>query len=200
MSPQSPSDPKSSRITRPQSDGGSPLEILRGEALTYFDIFKASHWYPLAKPLESRRGQGRLAAMRFLYEWELNPENDLETAFQLHLHYMKLKTGVAGYARKLIEGSIAHREQIDRLISENLTNWTLDRLALVDLTTLRIGVHEMLFVDEVPHRVTINEMVEVAKNYGSSESASFVNGVLDGIRKKLGPDKAAEKEVEEVLE
>lgn len=122
---------------------------------------------------------------------------------ELHFKYMKVKTGVAGYARKLVEGTLAHTKQVDQAISDNLTNWSIERLAVVDLTALRIGTYEMMYVPEVPTRVTINEMVEVAKNYGSAESSSFVNGVLDGIRKKLEPSgapKAHEAYVEAPVE
>jgi transcription antitermination protein NusB len=142
----------------------------------------------MSKPLESRRGQGRLAAMRFLYEWRLNPSADLTEAMTLQFGYLKVKTGIAGYARQLIEGTLTHQDQIDKVVSENLTNWNLERLAVVERSILSIAVYEMLYMHEVPSKVTINEMVEVAKEYGSSDSSSFVNGVLDGIRKKLEPD------------
>lgn len=142
----------------------------------------------MSKPLESRRGQGRLAAMRFLYEWRLNPSEDLQEAMTLQFSYLKIKTGIAGYARQLIEGTLGHQEQIDKVISENLTNWNLERLAVVERSILSIAVYEMLYMQEVPTKVTINEMVEVAKEYGSVDSPSFVNGVLDGIRKKLEPN------------
>jgi|SaaInlStandDraft_1057018.scaffolds.fasta_scaffold05050_9 transcription antitermination protein NusB len=142
----------------------------------------------MSKPLESRRGQGRLAAMRFLYEWRLNPSEDLQEAMTLQFGYLKVKTGIAGYARQLIEGTLKHQEQIDKVVSENLTNWNLERLAVVERSILSIAVYEMLYMHEVPTKVTINEMVEVAKEYGSVDSPSFVNGVLDGIRKKFEPD------------
>ena len=104
-----------------------------------------------------------------------------------HFKYMRIRTGVAGYARRLVEGTLSHLKQIDQVISENLTNWSLHRLAVVDLTALRVGTFEMMYIEEVPTRVSINELVEVAKNYGSADSAGFVNGVLDAIRKSLEP-------------
>jgi N utilization substance protein B len=141
----------------------------------------------MTKPLESRRGQGRLSAMRFLYEWSLNPGESLDQAMEHHFKYMRLRTGVAVYARRLVEGTLSHLKQIDQMISDHLTNWSIDRLAVVDLTALRVGTFEMMYIEEVPTRVTINELVEVAKNYGSADSAGFVNGVLDAIRKNLEP-------------
>ena len=141
----------------------------------------------MTKALESRRGQGRLAAMRFLYEWRLNPGESMEAAMEMNFHNLKVKSGVGLYARRLIEGVVQTQGQLDQIISENLTNWKIERVTVVDLTVLRLGVYEMLYVDEVPTRVTINEMVEIGKQYGSADSSGFVNGVLDGIRKKCEP-------------
>ena len=141
----------------------------------------------MVKPLESRRGQGRLAAMRFLYEWRLNPGASLDGAMEEQFKYLKVRAGIAEYASKLIKGVEAHQNQLDQVISENLTNWSVDRLAAVDHTVLKLGVYEMMYVEEVPTRVTINEMVEIAKNYGSGDSSSFCNGVLDAVRKVLAP-------------
>lgn len=141
----------------------------------------------MVKPLESRRGQGRLAAMRFLYEWKLNPGASLEEAMEEQFKYLKVRAGIAEYASKLVKGVELHQNQLDQVISENLTNWSIDRLAAVDHTVLKLGVYEMMYVDEVPTRVTINEMVEIAKNYGSGDSSSFCNGVLDAVRKVIAP-------------
>lgn len=139
----------------------------------------------MAKTLESKRGQGRISAMRFLFEWELNPIDDLQEAMERHFKYLKIKTGVAGYARKLIEGTLLHMQQVDKIIQDHLANWSLKRLTLVDRTVLRVGVYEMMYIGEVPAKVTINEMVEISKQYGTVESAGFSNGVLDAIRKSL---------------
>ena len=136
-------------------------------------------------PLQSKRGQARLSAMRFLYEFELNPSKDLLDAMQAHFKYLKIKDGIAGYARKLIEGSLAHKIQVDKILEENLSNWTIDRLTTIDRNVLRLGIYELVYVGDVPFSVTINEMVEVAKQFGTADSAGFANGVLDSVRKKL---------------
>lgn len=75
--------------------------------------------------------------------------------------------------------------EIDGIISESLKNWKFDRISLVDRSILRLGTYEIFFSQTpVPHPVVINEAVELAKRYGTEESGSFVNGVLDAIRKK----------------
>jgi N utilization substance protein B len=110
--------------------------------------------------------------------------------------YLKVRAGIAEYAATLIKGVDLQVDQLDQIIAENLTNWKIERLAAVDHTVLKMGVYEMMYVSEVPSRVTINEMVEIAKHYGSADSASFCNGVLDAVRKKLEPlqDSAAVKD------
>lgn len=139
----------------------------------------------MTTPLQSKRGQGRLSAMRFLYEHEMNPAEDLQEAMRAHFNYMRVKEGIAGYARVLIEGTLKHQKQIDKILEENLSNWSLDRVSSIDRTVLRIGVYELVYAGDVPYTVTINEMVEVSKQFGNADSAGFANGVLDGIRKKL---------------
>lgn len=140
-------------------------------------------------PLQSKRGQARLSAMRFMYESEMNPSDDITSAMTDHFAYLKIKEGIAGYARKLIEGSIQHQEQIDTLLQENLANWSIDRLTVIDRNVLRLGIYELMYAGDVPYNVTINEMVEVAKQFGTVDSAGFTNGVLDSVRKKMEKSK-----------
>ena len=78
-----------------------------------------------------------------------------------------------------------HHEEIDSLISENLDNWTLDRIAKTDLAILRTAVAEMLYVDSVPVGVSINEAVNLAKKYGDDRSYAFINSVLGKISRGL---------------
>jgi len=83
-----------------------------------------------------------------------------------------------------VEGVSRHREAIDRLLSENLLHWKLERLTRTDRALLRLAVFEMVFDPEVPAKVAINEAVEIGKKFGGEESAKFLNGVLDAIYHK----------------
>lgn len=85
------------------------------------------------------------------------------------------------FAVSLAEGSVAHTDEIDALISENAHNWNRDRLSRVTLAILRLAIYEMQWVDDIPVSVSINEAVELAKRYGGDADASFINGVLGGI-------------------
>lgn len=139
----------------------------------------------MGNALESRRGQSRVAAMRFLFEREHRDDEDLAESMARHFAFADVQDGVAGYARVLIEHTVRHRERIDVLIRDSLQNWELERLTLVDRSVLRLGVAEMLYCPDVPPKVTINEMVEVAKQYSTADSAAFTNGILDAVYHRL---------------
>jgi N utilization substance protein B len=85
------------------------------------------------------------------------------------------------YAETLIRGVLEHREKIDGLIREQASNWRLERMPIVDRTVLRIATFELLFQPDVPRVVIVDEAIEIAKRFGSDQSGSFVNGVLDGL-------------------
>ena len=93
---------------------------------------------------------------------------------------------VPEYAEELVRGVAAHRRTIDKYLSQTSENWALDRMPVVDRAILRLAVYEMLFEDNVPVSVAINEAVELAKAYGGEdESSRFVNGVLGRIARNL---------------
>ena len=89
------------------------------------------------------------------------------------------------YSDILINGIKENKVQIDSLISDSLTNWTIDRIPRVDRNILRVAVYELLFQKEVPVSVVISEAVKLAEDLSTDESASFVNGTLANISKKI---------------
>lgn len=91
-----------------------------------------------------------------------------------------------GYIETVFEGILARLEEIDRMIGERTVGWRFERLALIDRNILRLGVYELLFLDEVPPEVAMDEAVELAKKYGTEQARSFVNGILDRIWKEHG--------------
>jgi len=82
------------------------------------------------------------------------------------------------YATALIEGVVENRERIDELLTEHAEGWTLDRMPFVDLAVLRLGVYELLWADDVPDAVAIDEAVQLARSLSTDDSPRFVNGVL----------------------
>jgi len=92
---------------------------------------------------------------------------------------------VRQFANELVEGIAGNREKIDAAIADNSTNWKLSRMAAVDKNILRLAVFELIHREDIPVKVTINEAVEIAKRFGTSESGAFVNGILDNIAREV---------------
>lgn len=86
------------------------------------------------------------------------------------------------FLRQLVEGTIENLPEIDQEISKHLERWSIDRLAKVDVNILRIGVYELMFSEDAPHNVVINEAIEIAKHFGDEKSGKFVNGILSKVK------------------
>lgn len=95
-----------------------------------------------------------------------------------------LPVAARSFAETLVKGVVEYRAVIDREIREVATNWSLERMATVDLSILRVCAYELLYEPGIPVRVAINEAIEIAKRYGTKDSPSFVNGLLDKIAQK----------------
>ena len=92
---------------------------------------------------------------------------------------------ICGFAQNVFHGVEKHGEEIDGMIEKHCIGWTKNRLSRVAVSVLRTAVYEMLYEEKIPVSVSINEAVEIAKTYGSTEDASFVNGVLGSVAKEL---------------
>ncbi len=127
------------------------------------------------------RRHARELAMQFLYSFELNPgslEENLEQFWAMNA----ADGSQRAFTAKLVRGTIEHLDTIDALIRRYTLNWELDRIALIDCTCLRVALYEMLYDEEIPPVVSINEAVDIAKRFSTAESGKFVNGILDKIR------------------
>ncbi len=98
--------------------------------------------------------------------------------------FAKADKGDAEYIRSVVEGVNEHREEIEGKISENLKGWKLERLSRVSVAVLKLAVYEMLYAEDVPASVAINEAVKLAQKFEDEKAGSFVNGVLGSIEKK----------------
>jgi len=94
-----------------------------------------------------------------------------------------------GFVKSLLEGVMKNIKEIDDYISKYATEWPLEQITIVDRNILRIGVYELMFNDDIPSKVAINEAIEIAKTFGSNSSGKFVNGVLGAIYKDIKKDK-----------
>jgi len=132
------------------------------------------------------RRKARILAVQALYAWDMthNPLEDLLSFSWLDPEKLsQYETDVLAFSRLLIAGTIERIEEIDALIKQNLEHWTFDRLRKVDLAILRVGCYSILYQKDIPAGISIDEAIEIAKEYGSDESYRFVNGVLDAIKR-----------------
>ena len=127
-----------------------------------------------------RRSRAREVVLQVLYQDDLNPSHSLRAAddfLQSRLNYNK---ELVLFAQDLLSGARRNRPELDELLSSQADNWSLERMAATDRNILRLAAFEILY-SETPGRVAINEAVELAKRFGSKNSAQFVNGILDGV-------------------
>ena len=130
------------------------------------------------------RHLNRLCAVQLLYMWDINKPESLESALIDFFELKECKREVFGFAEELFRGCLEHIVQIDATIKENSQNWKFDRIAKVDLAILRLAVFELLFRNDIPPIVSIDEAIELAKELSTSDSKRFINGILDKL--KLG--------------
>ena len=100
---------------------------------------------------------------------------------------LPLSPVVRRFAESLVFGVVDHKKEIDPLLKAHSTNWSLDRMARVDLSILRLAAFELIFCPETPSSVVINEAIEIGKRFGTKDTPSFVNGILDKISHSVRP-------------
>jgi N utilization substance protein B len=156
-----------------------------------------------------KRREARERAVQFLFQHDLNPPEDLESALAQFWESQRAaaiaeeqgaatwgepvalppptaeEAEVRLFADPLIRGTIEHRPALDELIRKYAKNWELHRIAAVDRNILRLAIYEMLHRDDIPPVVSINEAVDIAKKFSTQDSGKFVNGILDKVKGDL---------------
>ena len=117
--------------------------------------------------------------------------DDPAIAFDLICNDFGAPKDVKPFSKELILGVCVHLKELDGLIGKASKNWRLERIARVDRSILRLAVYELLYRDDIPPRVSINEAVDLGKKFGTEESGAFINGILDKIYTTLITDKKA---------
>ena len=120
--------------------------------------------------------------MQILYQMEANPLNPPE-ALELFWQNVSASGQVKEFAARIVRGVHEHREEIDKLISTHSEHWRLERIDRVDKNILRMGIFELLYCDDIPVKVALNEAIDLGKKFGTEESGAFINGILDRISK-----------------
>lgn len=131
-----------------------------------------------------KRSRAREIVLRILYCVDVRGKKS-EVDTDLILHQETTDPDVIRFARDLLNGCISKREELDTTIATVAENWQVYRMAVIDRNVLRLGTYELLFLKDIPPKVTINEAIDLAKRYSTAESGSFVNGILDKIRTKV---------------
>lgn len=104
------------------------------------------------------------------------------------------------FAEKLFFNTLNHREELDEIIRNHIKNWRIDRLATLDKVILRIALCEFLYFEEIPTKVTINEAIEIAKDFSTTKSGNFINGILDAALEQLKKEDRIEKKGRGLIE
>jgi N utilization substance protein B len=130
-----------------------------------------------------KRRKSRELALQTLYALEMRHGEDPVEVLERIADTRSLGPRVREYARRLIELFRSHAESVDEALRNHALNWELGRMGAIDRNLLRVAITELLYGEDVPYRVVIDEAVEIAKQFGTDDSAKFVNGVIDAIRK-----------------
>ena len=156
-----------------------------------------------------KRREARERAVQFLFQHDLNAPENLEAALAQFWESQRTaaiaeekaaatwgqptelppptaeEAEVRLFAEPLIRGAIEHRDALDEQIKKYAKNWELHRIAAVDRNVLRLAIYEMLYREDIPPVVSINEAVDIAKKFSTQDSGKFVNGVLDKVKSEL---------------
>ena len=131
-----------------------------------------------------RRTKSREFALQALYQLNITKQDVAALLVQFQEHF--LPGGEADeFLRRLVLGVLEHCEELDRLIERYSENWRLDRIDVIDRNILRMALFELLYCEDIPPKVTINEAIDLGKRYGSEDSGSFINGILDRIQNEV---------------
>jgi N utilization substance protein B len=132
----------------------------------------------------SARRKGRELALQVLYQLDMSGESS-EQALRTFADSFEHTPGSREFGEALVRGVLGQREQIDARIAQASEHWRLERLSRIDANVIRIAVYEMTTPPGLPPEIAINEAIEVARKFGTTDSAAFVNGVLDAVGKRL---------------
>ncbi|HVT73365.1 MAG TPA: transcription antitermination factor NusB [Lacunisphaera sp.] len=136
----------------------------------------------------NQRRECRAAAFQYLYAWSVNRPANLAEDLRLFFEHLDQPRDYYAFAEELIHGTIEHVEELDGHIRTLAHNWEFERIARIDLAILRLAIFEMLHRKDIPPVVSINEAIDLSKQFSSADAKRFINGVLDRMKDRLGRD------------
>jgi len=128
------------------------------------------------------RHRARERALQVLFQYDIHGKPGLW--LDVFWKENEATDDVKAFAERLIAGVLEKKKELDALIGKYATNWKISRMPIVDRNILRAGVYELLWMDDVPAKVTVNEAIELAKSFGDDDASKFVNGILDQVLAK----------------
>lgn len=140
---------------------------------------------PSPRPSMSRRRDNRVAAVQFLYMWHSNPPENLLDEVRRFFESQERPREYYSFAEELVLGVIENIDEVDNTIKEHAKNWDFSRIARIDLAILRLAIYEMLHRRDIPPVVSINEAIDLSKEFSIPDAKRFINGILDQFKLKL---------------
>lgn len=142
----------------------------------------------MSKALFAQRRDGRVAALQYLYAWSINQPANLAEDLRLFFENLEQPREHYAFGEELIHGAIEHAAELDERIKGLVHNWEFDRIARIDLSILRLAMYEMIHRKDIPPVVSINEAIDLSKEFSTADAKRFINGVLDRLKGQLGRD------------
>jgi N utilization substance protein B len=136
----------------------------------------------------AQRRDGRVAALQFLYAWSLNQPKNLAEDLRVFFENCEQPREHYAFGEELIQGVIEHIADLDSHIKGLAHNWEFERIAKIDLAILRLAMFEMLYRKDIPPVVSINEAIDLSKQFSNADAKRFINGILDRLKDQLGRD------------
>lgn len=131
-----------------------------------------------------KRRKSRECALQVLFQLNITKQETIKALNQFQEHFAP--DGEADeFLKRLVLGVLEHRQELDRLIEQYSENWRLDRINIIERNILRMALFELLYCEEIPPKVTINEAIDLGKWYGSGDSGGFINGILDRVQNEV---------------
>ena len=127
-----------------------------------------------------KRSKARESALQILYQIDVTGD-PVDAVLNQYWHTRNRNPEVIDFANEVVKGTIEHLSEIDSIISEHSESWEISKMPIIDRNILRFAIYEILYMDDIPPRVTIDEAVDLANNFGTPNSGKFINGILDKI-------------------
>lgn len=134
------------------------------------------------------RRDGRIAAMQYLFAWSMNRPANLAEDLRVFFQSLEQPREHYAFGEELIHGALEHIDEIDSHIKGLAHNWEFERIAKIDLAILRLAIFEMLYRKDIPPVVSINEAIDLSKEFSNADAKRFINGILDRLKDRLGRD------------